>query len=51
VAKNTTSDIDILTERLPELAEQTGVKDIYADGGYYGPAAEDAAEKAGVSMH
>ena len=51
VAKNTTSDIDMLTERLPELAERTGVKDIYADGGYYGPAVEEVAEKVGVNMH
>lgn len=50
VAPNTTSDVEMLNQSLPTLADQ-GIKDLYTDGGYYSPDVVEAAKVNGVTMH
>jgi hypothetical protein len=51
LAPNNKSNVEIVRERIPVVTENTGLKDLYSDGGYYGePVIETAAEH-GVAMH
>ena len=51
VEKNTTADVDMLNDRLPDIQERTGVDTIYADGGYYGATVDLTAEQLGIEIH
>jgi hypothetical protein len=51
LAANTTSDVELLKERLPILKENMFVQDIYADGGYYGEEALQLAQDTDVNLH
>ena len=50
LAPNTTSDIFLLKEALPELKEK-GVKDLYTDGGYYSPDIVKESKDQGIEIH
>ncbi len=49
--QNVASDQSMLEERLPDIKEVTGAKDVYADGGYYGEDVLEKAEKNDVTIH
>lgn len=51
VAPNTTSDIEMLNKTLPILANNLGIKDLYADGGYYSPDIMGESQSQGITMH
>lgn len=51
VAPNTTSDVEMLNETLPMLAENLGIKDLYIDGGYYSPDIMGKAQSQGITLH
>lgn len=51
VAPNTTSDIQMLKERLPGIQAKMAVTDIYVDGGYYGEDICQQTQTSGISMH
>jgi hypothetical protein len=48
---NTTSDTEMVQDRLPEIKERTDVKELFMDGGYYGEKVEECARKAEVENH
>ena len=48
---NSTSDVEMIQEALPELQETTPVKDLYLDGGFYGSEVVKQAEGLGVKLH
>lgn len=50
VEKNTTADVDMLSERLPDIQERTNVDTLYADGGYFGERVDLAAEQLGIDL-
>lgn len=50
LAPNTTSDIELLKEDLPELKEK-GVKHLYTDGAYYSSDLKEEAETQGIEIH
>jgi hypothetical protein len=50
LAPNTTSDVELLKEALPEIKEK-GVKDLYTDGAYYSPDILEEAETQGIEIH
>jgi len=45
------SDTEILLERLPQIKEDTGLTDLYVDGGYYSEEVEIESKKQNVTMH
>jgi hypothetical protein len=47
---NSTSDVEMILERLPLLA-QIGVKDLYLDGGFYGDKVQALADELGIRLH
>jgi hypothetical protein len=49
--KNIKTDIDMLKSRLPIIIENTGVKEIYVDGGYYDEELVLYARSLGVTLH
>jgi hypothetical protein len=51
VKPNNVSDVEILTERLPVIRENTGCKDMYADGGFHSEDVHQAAAENGIEMH
>jgi hypothetical protein len=51
LAPNTTSDIELLQNRLPEIKERMPLEDLYADGGYYGEEALKTAKETEVNLH
>jgi len=51
VETNITSDVEIITDRMEEMKQNTGCKDIIADGGFYSPAVIDKAAEQGINMH
>lgn len=50
LAPNTTSDIELLKKDLPTL-KQSGVKDLYTDGGYYSHEVSEEAQSQGIEVH
>lgn len=50
VERNTTSDVDMLSERLPDIQERTGVDTLYVDGGYSGERVDQTAEQLGIDL-
>jgi hypothetical protein len=50
VHTNNTADDTILTERLPEIKERTGVEQMITDGGYSGEKAESACQQESVIL-
>lgn len=51
VDKNIKSDVDIIKERLPEIKENTGCEDLYADGGFHSDEVVAAAKDNEVELH
>ena len=51
VEVNTTTDVDMLNDRLADIKERTGLKNMFVDGGYYGEKIEATAEEQHVEMH
>lgn len=51
LAPNNKSDVEIMENRLDALKENTNVKDLYADGGYYSERIIDKAKSEGVNIH
>ena len=51
IAPNTKSDVEMLNEALPVLSEELGVKDLYADGGYYSADTMEKAQSRGITLH
>jgi len=45
------SDTEMLLERLPQIKENTGLTDLYVDGGYYSEDVERESRKQEVTMH
>lgn len=48
IAKNTKSDVAFGKERIPEIVSNTGLKELYTDGGYY---CEELANNSDVVVH
>ena len=51
LAANTTSDVELLKERLPVVKESMQIQDIYADGGYYSEETMQLAQDTDVNLH
>lgn len=49
--KNTTSDVEMLKDRLPAIKEKTDVTEIYTDGGYYSEECQQVAGDNEVKVH
>jgi hypothetical protein len=50
VYTNNTADDTILTERIPQIKERTGVEQMITDGGYSGEKAENACQQESVTL-
>lgn len=48
---NNKSDVEIIENRLDIIKENTAVKNIYNDGGYYGEKVIEKAESLGINIH
>lgn len=51
VEKNIKSDVEIATERIPEIYKHTDCEDLYADGGYYSKEVIDKGNENGIMIH
>jgi hypothetical protein len=51
VNPNNVSDVAIIKERLPIIKENTGCKDMYADGGFHADDVHEIAEENGIEIH
>jgi hypothetical protein len=51
VAPNNTDDATLLCEAVPELCERTNVTDLYSDGGFGSPEADEVLLAHGVELH
>jgi len=50
VEPNRTADVDMISSRLPDIKDRTGVEKMYVDGGYYGEIVDQTAEQQNVEM-
>ena len=51
VETNNTSDVEIIQNRLPEIKDNTGCKDMYVDGGFHSPDVLAVAKEEEIDMH
>ena len=51
VAPNNTSDVEIIENRLEDIRENTGCKDMYVDGAFHSQEVHSLAKKIGVDIH
>jgi len=51
VEPNIKSDVDILTERLPEIKINTGCTDMYVDGGFHSDEVNEIAQTNDINIH
>jgi len=51
VEPNNVSDVEILTDRLPIIKENTGCEDMYVDGGFHSDGVHKTAEENGIEIH
>jgi len=51
VEPNTTADVDMINDRLPDIKERTDVEKMFVDGGYYSETVEQTAKGLEVEMH
>jgi hypothetical protein len=51
VKPNIISDVEILTDRLGEIKENTGCKDLYVDGGFHSKNVTKTAKKNSIDIH
>jgi hypothetical protein len=51
VDQNIKSDVELLNDRLPEIKENTDLKDLYLDGGYYSDKAAELEKENQVELH
>ncbi|WP_373657693.1 hypothetical protein SPACI_023980 [Sporomusa acidovorans DSM 3132] len=50
IEPNTTTDVDMLNDRLPDIKKRTGVEKMYTDGGYYSETVDQTAKQTEVEM-
>lgn len=51
VDQNIKSDVELLNDRLPEIKENTDLKDLYLDGGYYSDKVAELEKENQVELH
>ena len=51
VRQNNVSDVEMLNERLRTIRENTGCKNMYADGGFHSEKVNQTAEENGIEIH